>query len=174
MHTFICHLALEGRKYKVPIDVAVEEGRATIVYEDIISPSYPVGWVLEQSKEHPIVTVTSDMYRINYLSEEFEKNGLNRIKIARSGSLTHTALDPFVGEIFAFERIKWGKDFMMNWYTWNTYKKRDGKGNMTYEKIEPKLRKNDGFMALIHALQHREELNVPEVKINRRLRTYNY
>ena len=61
---------------------------------------------------------------------------------------------------------------MMRWYTWNTYKKRDQKGNMSYEKIEPKLRKTDGFSALLHALQFRDKLNVPKVRIRRKLRTY--
>ncbi|MGF3214601.1 terminase TerL endonuclease subunit [Facklamia sp. P12945] len=173
-HTFICHRALQGRNYKVPIDVGVKEGRITIIHDDIISPSHVSGWFIKQSKKYRIKDICTDMYRISYLSDEFEKNGFNKLTLSRSGSRTHTELEPFVNEIFAFNRIKWGKDFMMNWYTWNTYKHRDGKGNMTYEKIEPKLRKTDGFMALLHALQHRDKLNVPVVKIRKSLKTYTY
>lgn len=173
-HTFICHLALEGRNYKVPIDVAVKSGMATILREDAIRPSHIAGWFIEQSKKYKILDICTDMYRISYLSDEFEKNGFNRLVLSRSGHKTHTELEPFVNEIFAYHRIQWGKDFMMNWYTWNTYKKRDGKGNMVYEKIEPKLRKTDGFAALLHALQHRDKLNVQVSEIRRSLKTYTF
>lgn len=171
-HTFICHLALEGRNYKVPIDLAVEQGRVTIVRDDMISPEIIFGWFAEQSKKYHIVDIASDLFRINYLRDEFTSNGFKQLLIARSGTKTHSELEPFVNEIFANRRMVWGDDLMMRWYTWNTYKKRDQKGNMSYEKIEPKLRKTDGFFALLHALQYRDKLNVPKVRIRRKLRTY--
>lgn len=173
-HTFICHRALQGRNYKVPIEQGVNEGKITIIRDDAISPSHVAGWFMEQSKHYQIKDICTDLYRISYLSDEFEKNGFNKLTLARSGTRTHTELEPFVNEIFAFGRIKWGKDFMMNWYTWNTYKKRDGKGNLAYEKIEPKLRKTDGFMALLHALQHRDKLNVPVIRIRRNLTSVSF
>ena len=40
---------------------------------------------------------------------------------------------------------------MMCWYT-NNSKTINTNGNITYGKIEPKLRKTDGFMALVHAM----------------------
>jgi phage terminase large subunit-like protein len=46
----------------------------------------------------------------------------------------------------------------MRWYVNNTYQDLDGKGNITYKKIEPKTRKTDGFFALIHALSKDSEL----------------
>lgn len=172
-HTFICHLALEGRTYKVPIDVAVKEGMATIVPEDVIPPSRVAGWFLEQIKKYRPAGVASDLYRISYLSDEFKECGFDELLRARSGTKTHSELEPFVNEMFANGRIKWGKDFMMNWYTWNVFKNRDGKGNLTYEKQEPKLRKTDGFMALLHALQFRDKLSAAQpVKIRRKLRSY--
>ena len=54
--------------------------------------------------------------------------------------------------MFATESIVYGADRMMRWYTNNVYVDKDSKGNISYEKIEPYLRKTDGFMALIHAL----------------------
>ena len=41
---------------------------------------------------------------------------------------------------------------MMCWYTNNTKRVIDSKGNTHYEKIEPKLRKTDGFMAWVHSM----------------------
>jgi phage terminase large subunit-like protein len=46
----------------------------------------------------------------------------------------------------------------MRWYVNNTYTETDGKGNVTYHKIEPKTRKTDGFFALVHALTQDGEL----------------
>ena len=46
----------------------------------------------------------------------------------------------------------------MRWYTNNTFVKTDKDGNKTYGKIEPKLRKNDGFMAFVAGMFSKEEL----------------
>ena len=46
----------------------------------------------------------------------------------------------------------------MRWYTNNVYVDMDKKGNKSYKKIEPKLRKTDGFFAFIHALSKDEEV----------------
>jgi phage terminase large subunit-like protein len=39
----------------------------------------------------------------------------------------------------------------MRWYTNNTAAAQDKFGNVQFVKIEPKLRKNDGFMAFVAA-----------------------
>ena len=46
----------------------------------------------------------------------------------------------------------------MRWAVNNTYIVVDKKGNISYHKIEPKTRKNDAFMALVHALTKDNEL----------------
>ena len=45
-----------------------------------------------------------------------------------------------------------GWDRMMCWYANNTKKMLDAKGNISYGKIEPNLRKTDGFQAYVHAI----------------------
>ena len=40
---------------------------------------------------------------------------------------------------------------LMRWYTNNAKRIIDGRGNISYGKIEPKTRKTDGFMALVAA-----------------------
>jgi len=59
---------------------------------------------------------------------------------------------PLIESVFAEEKIAWGDNPTMRWYTNNTYQELDSKGNTSYKKIEPKTRKTDGFFALIHAL----------------------
>ncbi|MED3795883.1 terminase large subunit [Lysinibacillus capsici] len=152
-HTFINHRSLKLYDFKVDIDRAVKEGLATIIYEETNSPQIIADWFIEQSRKYRIKTVAADQVKFAHLQTKFEECGLDLIR-SRKGSLTHTTLEPVVEEMFAHEKIKWGDDLLMRWYTWNTYVKRDGKGNITYEKIEPELRKTDGFSALLHALQH--------------------
>lgn len=159
-HTFINQQSLNLNNFKIDIDLAKELGLVTIIKDETNKPEYLVKWFAEQAKKYNIKVIASDMYRINYLREEFAKAGFDNLKIARSGSKTHTELQPIVEDMFAYENIVYGNDMMMRWYTNNVYIKREPKGNITYEKIEPRLRKTDGFFALLHALQYEEEIPV--------------
>lgn len=156
-HTFINHRSLKLTNFKIDIELAVEKGLVTIIYEETNKPDLIAAWFVEQAKHYNIKKITSDMYRINHLREVFEEFGFH-LDIARSGSKTHTQLQPIIEEMFAYENIVFGDDMMMRWMVNNTYAKYDGKGNITYEKIEPKTRKTDGFFAFLHALQFDMEL----------------
>jgi phage terminase large subunit-like protein len=173
-HTFINHQSLEKYNYKVPIDVAKERGDVTILYTETNRPEDIAAWFLEQAKYYRIKMIASDLFRINFLTDKFKEYGLPELKIARSGTRTHTQLQPIVEDLFAYEKLVYGDDLMMRWYTNNTYVERDGKGNITYEKIDPKLRKTDGFFAFLHALQFADEINQTKVSFNRKLKTYTY
>lgn len=152
-HTFINHRSLKLYNFKVDIDLAVQQGLATIIYDETNKPEYIADWFAEQSRKYRIKTIGADRVRFSHLQEKFTEYGLPLDK-SINGVITHTKLEPIVEEMFAHENILWGDDLLMRWYAWNTYVKRDGKGNITYEKIEPELRKTDGFFALLHALQH--------------------
>ncbi|MGN4664703.1 terminase TerL endonuclease subunit [Bacillus cereus group sp. MYBK234-1] len=150
-HTFINRQALKNKNFKIDIQVAIDEGLVTIIDDVINKPEHILGWFIEQAKIYNIKSIASDLYRINYIKQIFEESGFH-LEIARSGKVTHTKLQPVVEEMFATESIVYGADRMMRWYTNNVYVDKDSKGNISYEKIEPYLRKTDGFMALIHAL----------------------
>lgn len=152
-HTFINHRSLQLYDFKVDLALAEEQGLVTIIYDETNKPQYIADWFIEQSRKYHIKVIGADRVRFSHLQEEFTKDGLELVK-SINGILTHTKLEPVVEEMFAHETIKWGNDLMMRWYTNNVYVKRDTKANITYEKIEPELRKTDGFFALLHALQH--------------------
>lgn len=159
-HTFINQQSLKLNNFKIDIELAKQKGLVTIIKDETNKPEHLVKWFAEKAKLYNIKLIASDMYRINYLREEFSKAGFDNLKVARSGSKTHTELQPIIEDLFAYENIVYGDDMMMRWYTNNVYIKRDAKQNITYEKIEPRLRKTDGFFALLHALQFDEELPV--------------
>lgn len=53
-----------------------------------------------------------------------------------------------------------GPSAIMRWYTNNTSVSEDKFGNKNFGKIEPKLRKNDGFMAFDVAMFCKDELEI--------------
>lgn len=58
---------------------------------------------------------------------------------------------PIITSAFISHKIRWGDSMTMRWYTNNACRKIDSNGNITFEKIEPKTRKTDGFMAFVAA-----------------------
>ncbi|WP_195970437.1 terminase TerL endonuclease subunit [Clostridium thermobutyricum] len=158
-HTFICHLALQvkNREFKFPIKDMVKKGLATIIYEDCIDGKYVAEWFKEQSKKYNIVEVYADDYRKAVLNSSFKEVGIE-IKKVRSGYITHSRVFPLLESLFQNEKIIWGDDPMMRWYTNNVYVETDKKGNKSFLKKEPILRKTDGFFAFIHALSEEDKI----------------
>ena len=101
-----------------------------------------------------------------------DKKNHNNLKLVRPSDIMQIA--PQITSDFANQRIVWGNNELMRWYTNNTKIVYDNKGNMLFGKIEPKTRKTDGFMAFVHAYCQKEllERHKPltpeiEVKINK-------
>lgn len=172
-HTFVNHQALkvESREIKFPVHEMVEKGLITIIYDETIKPKHIADWFIEQSKKYHILNIVADEFRATYIKQEFSERGLP-ITIVRKGPITHTKLNPLIESIFAEETLIWGDNPTMNWYTHNTYKEIDKKGNIEYKKIEPKTRKTDGFSALVHALSKDEDLKESKGFIKLEVRTY--
>lgn len=161
-HSFVHHKALniKNRKIKFDIDEAVKRGLCTIIRnEDTIKPEYISNWFLEQSKKYNLIDIVADRYRKSILESKFKEVGLPLSDIG-NGYITHHKLAPLIEQLFANEQIIYGDDMMMRWYTNNVYVETDKKENKSYKKIEPKLRKTDGFFAFIHALS--KESEIPE------------
>ncbi len=141
-------------------------------FEVVDLPSIPaeaiVDWLMEESKRFDLQVIAVDTYRFELMKREFERHGLEirnkdnpygQLVLVRSGPITHNMVAPIIDVAFANHQINFGNSAIMRWYTNNTMVVTDRKGNMSYEKIEPKLRKNDGFMALVHAMTQREYLD---------------
>ena len=158
-HTFVNKKALEipSREIKFPVMEMVDKELITIVKEETIRPETVSAWFLEKAQLYNIINIAADMHRATYLKQEFDDVGLP-LEIVRSGPITHSKLSPLIESIFAEETLVWGDNPTMRWYTNNVYKSFDKKGNVSYNKIEPVLRKTDGFFALVHALVLDDEL----------------
>lgn len=158
-HTFVCYKALEmeSRHIKFPVEEMAGRGLITIVKADTIKPEMVAEWFVEKSRDYEILDVKADDYRKALLTQAFEKVGLPLTSV-RSGAKTHTTLSPIVDSVFAEHRLVVGDNPTMRWYINNVRQEMDKKGNVQFVKIEPMLRKTDGFFMFLHALNGAEEL----------------
>lgn len=152
-HTFVNKKALEipSREIKFPVMEMVDRELITIIEDETIRPETVSKWFLEKARTYNIINIAADSHRATYLKQEFDDCGLP-LEIVRRGYVTHSQLSPLIESIFSEETLIWGDNPTMNWYTNNTYRDIDKNGNISYKKIEPELRKTDGFFALLHAL----------------------
>lgn len=65
---------------------------------------------------------------------------------------------PIINSLFVNRMVMFGDVPIMRWYTNNTKKIMDDKGNITYGKIEPRYRKTDGFMAFVNTIVLLDEI----------------
>lgn len=158
-HTFVCYKALEmeSRHIKFPVEEMAGRGLITIVKADTIKPEMVAEWFVEKSRDYEILDIKADDYRKALLTQAFEKVGLPLTSV-RSGAKTHTTLSPIVDSVFAEHRLVVGDNPTMRWYINNVRQEMDKKGNVQFVKIEPMLRKTDGFFMFLHALNGAEEL----------------
>lgn len=158
-HSFVCHKALEieSRRFKFPVEEMAQRGLITILQTETIKGDTVAAWFLEKARTYEIMDIKADTYRRSILDNAFEEVGLPLTSV-RSGAPTHTALSPLVDSIFAENRLVLGDNPTMRWYINNVRQEMDKKGNVQYIKIEPQLRKTDGFFMFLHALNGSSEL----------------
>lgn len=151
-HTFIHAESLKLKDYKINVEELVKDGFVTIVSGDpVISPRVIVDWFKTQAKTYHVKKVYADRFKFVALKEEFEKAGLELVGVP-NGTVTHSLLAPIITSMFANGTIAFENNKLMRWYIWNVAVRTDKKGNKSYEKIEPILRKTDGFFSFLHGL----------------------
>ncbi|MGG3808561.1 terminase TerL endonuclease subunit [Geobacillus thermodenitrificans] len=167
-HTFMHHTApkLQDINQEI-VNLAIEKGLLTVVYDESISAQHVVNWFVEMSRTFYIKKVAMDLYRSTILKEAFENAGFE-VEIVRRGPATHSMLSPLVEEMFVKHTIVFGDDPLMRWYVGNVYKEEKANGNIEYKKIDKEKRKTDGFFAFLHALNFDSELqeSIPITKEN--------
>lgn len=156
-HGFICSKSVDLPHIHAPIREWVRAGACEIVDDVEISPELPVMWFEEQLQRYQVMMIGIDNYRLSWLASAFRKilgfeafdKESKRLYLIRPSDIAKAA--PIINSAFLNRRIS-GWDRMMCWYTNNAKRVIDKKGNTSYEKIEPKLRKTDGFMAWVHSM----------------------
>lgn len=115
------------------------------------------------------VDMAMDTYRYTLFKQAFEERGISIedkknphgiVRLIRKISSATGIIAPFIQSMFSQGLINFGQSAIMRWYTNNTSVTEDKFGNKSFGKIEPKLRKNDGFMAFDVAMFCKDELEV--------------
>ena len=156
-HTFICGTSRDLPNVHAPIAEWAAQGICEIVDDVEINPELPVRWFMEQAKRFNILMIGIDGYRYSWINYTFKKlmgydafdKENRRIYLVRPSDIAKVA--PIVNSAFVNRRV-FGWDRMMCWYTNNAKKILDNRGNTAYGKIDPRIRKTDGFMAWVHSM----------------------
>lgn len=173
-HSFACKASRDLQSIRAPLGKWIDEGYLTIIDDVEIPPDVPVAWFAEYAKKYNIVMIGIDGYRYTWLNTAFKKIGFDafdkdnkRIYLVRPSDIAKNAA--IINSAFLQHAVT-GWDRMMCWYTNNSKKILDSKGNTSFGKIEPKTRKTDGFMAWVHAmccLEFLPELvDLPDINLN--------
>lgn len=163
-HSWFCLASRDRERIKPPLEEWAKLGIVTLVDEVEIPTSQVMRWIEEAQGIYSIEAVALDDYRYDIVHEELEALGYS----AKDRTITkvrpshHMRVQPVINSAFATGRISWGEDPAMRWFTNNTKLVPFLNGNYKYEKIEPRSRKTDGFMALVAAFCIRDQ--IPEAR----------
>ena len=152
----------------------MDQGICTIIDDVEIPPEVPVQWFADKALKYNIMMIGMDYYRYTWLNKAFKKIGFDafdkdnkKIYLVRPSDIAQAS--PIINSAFLQHAIS-GWDRMMCWYTNNSKKILDNKGNISFGKIEPKLRKTDGFMAWVASMccvdVLPEESEFPSINLN--------
>lgn len=151
-HTWVCRSNKEMMsRVRFPLQDAADKGLLTFVDEVEISPELPCAWIASMAEVYSIEGVAVDTFRYALVKSALkdigftpEAKNLFLVKLADTMRIA-----PVITSKFNKHMIHWEKNPLMRWYVNNTKVSLDSKGNISFEKIEPKARKTDGFMCMV-------------------------
>lgn len=163
-HTWCCKNSPYFESIKFPLEKNLGIKSFTdyeIVDGTSLSIKAIVEWCIEMMGLYNVKKIVMDTYRYKLFRECFEsfgiieetkKNPWGVIRMIRYLGSINVLTAPLIEKAFSDNKINFGDSALMRWYTNNTSVSIDKYGNKAYGKIEPKLRKNDGFMAFVVAM----------------------
>ena len=181
-HTFICSRSanLEAIRKRVPIDDWIKQGICEIVQDVEVPPELVAGWFGAIAQKYSLLKIGIDDYRYTLMNKALKQYGfdasIGKDKKTKNVWLCRRSDDMKIAPtiISMLDRKAFsGWDRMLCWYENNTKQVRMS-GNITFDKIEPALRKTDGFIALVHAMCVADELPDAQDMPNIDLGVYTY
>lgn len=159
-HSWFCTASNDKHRIKIPLQEMEQRGLLTIVDDVEINPTLIADWVKQQSSIYNIEKIAIDNYRYAILSRALADIGFEakekKVKLVRPSDIM--LVQPKIASWFIGNKIIWGDDPLMRWFTNNTKLEPAPNNNFKYGKIEPKSRKTDGFFAFVAAVTLEEEI----------------
>lgn len=168
--TWICSKSKFFNDIKFPFKNKGQAGYKDfeVVNTESIDARELIIWVISQMSKYNVKKIILDTYRFQLLKQNFEEFGVSvetkdnpygLIRMIRYPASIAAIVAPRIEVAFSEGNINIGNSAMMRWAINNTCVKNRKDGNKSYEKIEPKLRKNDPFMAFVCAISGQELLD---------------
>lgn len=159
-HSWFCTASADKHRIKIPLDDMVQKGLLTIVNDVEIHPNLIADWIREQNSKYNIEKIAIDNYRYTTLARALRDAGYDAnekmVKLVRPSDIMQVVTK--ISSMFLANKIIWGDDPLMRWFTNNAKLEPAPNNNFKYGKIEPRSRKTDGFMAFVNAVVLEEEL----------------
>lgn len=172
-HAWMCMQSPELHRLRCPYEDWADKGHLDLVYDVEISPDVIAAYIYEASKIYRIKMVVLDSFRYAVMRDALFKIGFSvenkNIKLIRPSDIMKVY--PIIDRCFTNQYFYWGEQPHLRWATNNTKLVRakksqlakDGEldmGNYLFGKIEPKSRKTDPFMALVHSMCTEDKLTM--------------
>lgn len=176
---WICMNNPEISRLKCPYMDWAEKGHVELIDDVEIRPKIIAEYIREKGRIYRIKAICLDDYRYEILRDCLEEIGysIERKNIILIRPRHIMKIYPIIDRCFANQYFYWGEQPHLRWATNNTKLVRtkkstlaiDGEldmGNFLFGKIEPKSRKTDPFMALVHSMCGEDKLS-PVYKVSR-------
>lgn len=172
--TVICSSNKFFKDIKFPFENAGQKGFEDFIVVDTpsIDEKIIVNWALNYFNDYDIKKIILDNYRYQLIKKTFEESNVSvetkenkagLIRMIRYPASIAAIVAPKLEVLFERGQLNIGDSAIMRWSINNTCLRTKKDGNMYFEKVEEKLRKNDPFMAMICALSG-EELLVENIE----------
>lgn len=160
-HSWFCKNSADWNRVKKTDKMESDWSDQVTVVDDVeISPFLLSEWLSEQMELYRIEKIAIDKARLALIRTALENIGFyidkdrekSQVVFVRRFDLVEVG--PVIESLFRTGSLIWGENnHFMNWNTNNTGRRQDKSkdGNYLYFKIEARSRKNDAFMALVHA-----------------------
>lgn len=158
-HTWVCKQSADLYRIRAPLKEWQTMGLLDFVDDVEIDPQIAVDWLLEISNKNKyhIKKIAADNYRYNLLKDALQNSGLDTKEVRVNDKMR---IAPIIDSAFTSKKIVFGNNPLLRWAVNNTMLIPAVNGNFKYEKQEAKSRKNDPFMALVHAFCLTEEFEI--------------
>ena len=168
--TWICKKSKFYGDIKFPFHNIGQEGFKDfeITNKESIDAREMIMWILTEMPKYNVKKIVLDTYRYKLLEQIFKEMGISietkdnpygLVRMIRYPASIAAIVAPRIEVGFSERKINIGDSAIMRWAINNTCVKEGKDGNKKYEKIEPKLRKNDPFMAFVGAMSVQDLLD---------------
>lgn len=168
--TWICSKSKFFGDIKFPFNNIGQDGFQDFVItnNESIDGREMVMWILSQMSKYNVKKIVLDTYRYKLLEQIFlemgitietKENPYGLVRMIRYPASIAAIVAPRIEVAFSEGNINIGNSSIMRWAINNTSVKEGKDGNKKFEKIEPKLRKNDPFMAFVAAMSAQDLLD---------------